>query len=200
MATTAYISAARAQQHAALASLDESLIELLVAAASRIIEKWCRKSLLEAETTEVRNGDGTNRLILKRTPVDPTSMAVVITMGDDVQTTYTFDQDDLFIEAGTGIIQFKYNSTAEILYFPEGFQNVSITYTAGYADDDMPEDIQEACAELAANMYSMQKNDPRVFQERLGEWGTMYVQQGIRSMPDYIKELLAPYRTQVHLA
>jgi hypothetical protein len=76
-----------------------------------------------------------------------------------------------------------------ILGWPGGASHYRIVYTSGY--DSIPEDVQEACAQLVAQWYWQSKRDPGLLQEvAAGD----VVRRSIEGWPKSVRELLAPYR------
>ena len=64
-----------------------------------------------------------------------------------------------------------------------------VVYTAGY--ETIPEDVQEACAQVVAQLFYRAKRDPGLARE---EVASTMSRLPIEGMPSMIFELLAPYR------
>lgn len=82
----------------------------------------------------------------------------------------------------------------EDLIWPVGIDNFRIQYTAGYAT--IPEDVQEACAELVASWYKMFDRSQMVIHLASGSGlaSDMDKTGKIYPWPKNVKALLAPYR------
>src|SRR5262249_30874118 len=80
----------------------------------------------------------------------------------------------------------------EDLIWPTGINNFRIQYTAGYAT--IPEDVQEACAELVATWFVQRGRDLTLVHEALS--GSYAYQAAVSrgELPDRIKAMLRPYR------
>jgi hypothetical protein len=80
----------------------------------------------------------------------------------------------------------------EDLIWPTGINNFRVQYTAGYAT--IPEDVQEACAELVATWFVQRGRDLTLAHEALS--GSYSYQAAVArgELPDRIKALLRPYR------
>jgi hypothetical protein len=79
----------------------------------------------------------------------------------------------------------------EDLIWPVGISNFRIQYTAGYAT--VPEDVQEACAELVATWFQQRGRDLTL--EREDTAGTYrYQVQNNDQLPKRIRAILQPYR------
>jgi hypothetical protein len=64
-----------------------------------------------------------------------------------------------------------------------------VVYTAGY--ETIPDDVQEACAQVVAQLFYRAKRDPGLARE---EVVSTISRLPIEGMPSMIFELLAPYR------
>jgi hypothetical protein len=87
----------------------------------------------------------------------------------------------------------------EDLVWPVGINNLRVQYTAGFAI--VPEDVQEACAELVATYFAQRGRDLSLQAEALGS-GHSYSAQNpvIDSIPERVAALLRPYRITRMLA
>jgi hypothetical protein len=80
----------------------------------------------------------------------------------------------------------------EDLIWPAGINNFRIQYTAGYAS--VPEDVQEATAELVATMFAERGRDAYLLSEHLVGSASYTVEKLGALLPCRIRALLAPYR------
>jgi len=165
------VTNARAKQHNLLNQVGTTLLGNLLEAASDWVKLYTRKDFTSAAYTEKYDGQGTFDMFLNQTPV--TDVATVIIDYQDGTTPTTIDNtaDDQFLYDGeTGELKFHPNSTADITYFPFGFQNITVTYTAGYAA--LPEAITEAVCQIAAALYGMgsSSQNPAFESEKMGDY------------------------------
>jgi hypothetical protein len=65
-----------------------------------------------------------------------------------------------------------------------------VVYTAGYLEDEIPEDLKAAAAEL------VEWNFKRLSNRQIGEVNLKYGQrtQLSTSMPEHVRELIEPYK------
>lgn len=80
-------------------------------------------------------------------------------------------------------------------HFPNGFQNIEIRYTAGYAT--IPDSVQTATCMVVKALYDMSKNDAGMQSEKIGEYSyTRRALSGDFDMPVFAdaRLLLAPYK------
>ena len=64
-----------------------------------------------------------------------------------------------------------------------------VVYTAGY--DAIPDDVQEACAAIVAQLFYRAKRDPGLARD---EVSGMYLRLPLEGIAPLVFELLAPYR------
>src|SRR5437588_243516 len=122
---------------------DDALLSRLVTAASRFIESWLGRQVAPSDWQEVRDGSGGQRLAFANTPVTAMlSLAI----------------DGLAIPpapSGGGFGAAYVSTPTELALrgyvFTRRAQNVSVTYTAGFATT--PPDLAQACIELVALRY-----------------------------------------------
>jgi len=176
---------ARARQSASLADLSDSDLTTLLQAAGSLLERVCHRQFARATATETYDGDGTNRLVLNRWPIESVAS---VTITDASGETTELDGSEFRVKSTAGIIEFKPDSTAGYTVFPEGFQNVSVTYTAGY--DPMPDGIQEAVVEIAAWLYETNNRDLSAVSERLGDYSVTRD----TGLPAFVERVIAAYR------
>jgi hypothetical protein len=80
----------------------------------------------------------------------------------------------------------------EDLIWPPGIDNFRVQYTAGYST--IPEDVQEACAELVVGTYKLFDQNQLFSHETIPGQSHQFPAAG--SWPVNIRTLLAPYRQQ----
>lgn len=121
---------------------DDELLSRLITGASAFIESWCTRSFALTQYTDVLNGKGSNTMLLGNYPITAVSFVKVDNISihaaaDCTQIGYAFDDIAVYLQGGQ--------------IFTKGIRNVTITYTAGYAD--VPADIAMACFELVGKKY-----------------------------------------------
>jgi hypothetical protein len=79
----------------------------------------------------------------------------------------------------------------EDLIWPVGINNFRVQYTAGYAT--VPEDVQEACAELVATYYQQRGRDLSLSSEDIANT-YRYSAANFDQLPKRVEALLRPYR------
>lgn len=127
--------------------LDDGLIQDFTDAANDAIGNYLGRNILSASYTEVRDGTGTNTLVLANTPVTLVG-AVTIT------SPRSFAAAPLNSTPLVSGVDYAWTSSAIKLYcgqFPRGVANVTVVYTAGYAT--VPKDLTHAATKWAALRY-----------------------------------------------
>lgn len=119
----------------------DDLLERMIDAASATIEKYCQRHFLQANYTESKDGTGQRRITVRNIPM--TAVASVTVNGIAIPARpsatgqgYTFDQ------YGVKLTGYE---------FTDGYDNVVISYTAGFAA--VPDDVDMACCELVSLRY-----------------------------------------------
>jgi hypothetical protein len=119
----------------------DDLLERMIDAASVTIERYCGRTFLQANYTEVRHGTGQRRMSVRNIPM--TAVSSVTVNGRSIPARpgatgqgFTFDQ-------------YCVNLTG--YDFTDGYDNVAISYTAGFAA--VPADVDLACCELVSLRY-----------------------------------------------
>jgi len=122
----------------------DNVIDALIPAASEAIENTCGRRFAQASYTDYRDGDGLDRIVLRRRPV--TEVAGV---WDDPARTFgdatKLDADEYVLDAERGIVLLRAGT------FSEGVRNVKVSYTAGAAA--VPDDVAQACRMLVAAWF-----------------------------------------------
>ena len=184
----------QASQNAILANLTNAEIAALTDRALEIIERWlCRKLQLET-FSEVYDGTG-GSVFLRNYPVTEIQEISIRTCDEVV--TYSAESgtdvpDGFVLNHITGEVRASFCSST-IVYFPHGFQNIEVTYSAGYAT--LPQSIIEATVQLAAFLYSLSLSDQTLKSETFRE-GYSYVNGDMTSdgYPKTIFDLISSYK------
>ena len=127
-------------------------------------------------TSELYDGDDTNTLLLKNFPITGfTSLYINGTL---------IASGDYVYYASSGIINYKYG------IFDKGWQNISITYKAGYAS--VPTDIKMAVAEVVQKKYVQFDKKTESFSSETFTGGSLMVQD--KEMTDFARDVIWKYR------
>lgn len=155
-----------------------------------------RSSFLASEFTERIDGLGWDTVILKHTPIDTTedySVAVYIGATETV----SVSSSSYYIDEATGILRLIADPFTSMLYggidaggFADGFRNVEVTYTGGYASDAIPEDLQQMAIEYACSIYRRKNYDPNLKSENLGRYSYVMADVGPRVADEQLKQAL----------
>jgi hypothetical protein len=163
-------------------AMDATLTRLIEAAEARI-RGICgsRDSFLTATFVETFDGDAAQIIRLKNGPI--TSITSIVADG------VTISSDLYSFNASRGVVGFThparstYWSTAmpsgllvtgrsfNSPSFGNGFNTVTVTYVAGYANQAaVPADLQQAAVELAGLYFQAMERDPGINSETLGSY------------------------------
>jgi len=122
----------------------------LIEVASQLIEKRCNRVFAAANYTEEKhNGSGDNSIFVFNPPINSLTALSIVTTENIV-----VDVDDLEYNSVTGEIRWqRYNRTGTVglTVWPEGFQNILITYNGGFSS--IPKPIELLCAEMVLNTF-----------------------------------------------
>ena len=181
---------ARAQQNPILANVDETFLSNLLKAAGEHIEKTCGRVFSETDRTdEAYDGFWERSLILDHFPIIALDS---VTITDCAGTEIDIDGAQFDIKNDIGEIRFKPAAqlTGTYAHFPRGYQNITVTYTSGFAS--VPSDVQEGCVQMAMFLHSSNQTDPSYTSERLGayQWAREKLNGG---MPSSIRALISHY-------
>ncbi|SEJ55960.1 head-tail connector protein [Frateuria terrea] len=155
-------------------SATDGVLSSLITAISAAIESYCNRTFASAAYTESRNGTGGNRLFLAHGLV--TAVASVTVDGQAIPaavgtgTGYLFDETTVYLRG---------------YCFHRGVQNVTVSYTAGYAS--VPSDVAQACVELVAAHFAKRDRIDKS-SETLGTQQTISYSQA--DMPAAVKTAL----------
>ena len=128
-------------QIAADQNTDDGFLQHQVTTATAMIQQRLNRQILVAAYTEVRNGMGQRAIKVVNQPIVSVSLvqvgnSVISPRGDPCASGYTFDAALIYLSGWC---------------FTRGQQNVTLIYTAGYAQ--VPADLENAVAELIAWKY-----------------------------------------------
>lgn len=150
----------------------DAVLQDLITAASAAVETYTARKFTQDSYTELYDGTGLPHLVLRQAPV--ASVTSVKLDGQELPA------DDYAVYGQTGVLRRKTG------YWPEGVQNIEVSYTAGYAS--VPPDVEQAAILLVAAWY---KTDISDFSNLLSEAGGVIRPE---AMPSRVRALLEPYR------
>lgn len=176
----------------------DNLIKRKINAGTDIIERYCQLDEIHhfkkaTYTDEEYDGTGIDQLILRMRPV--------IISGSDTFTLYlrngslnednweTIDDSEYFVDKRAGVIDAKFT-------FIKQYNRYKVTYNAGY--EDIPNDLQEACAVLAGYLVNNASEGTGVKRKKEGQREIEYFQASSSSDKSLLQqlnldEILDPY-------
>lgn len=180
-------SVERAERQARLATLgtaDPQELQELLEAATKVVQNYTSRDLVRtAYTDQFHHGNGTRSIELCQYPLI-TLTAVKVVDGNETEESFT---GSIFrTELESGIIVFKPSETGVFL---NGFENLKITYTAGYTE--IPDDLQHVTILMAIRLLDMQTFGTDMKRRKLGDYEEERFKGELISDP--IRQLLAPY-------
>lgn len=160
----------------------DSVLTALVSNASAMIESFCNRAFAQATYTDTLNGTGKAQMCLPNSPVTAVASLSVDGMSvppsaDTTLSGYVFDALSVYLRPG-----------GYPCAFTKGIQNVTVTYTAGYAV--VPLDVAQACIEMVAYKFAKRSRIDKA-SETLGTQQTISFSQA--DMPAQVKTALKPY-------
>jgi len=162
----------------------DSIVELCINAASERIEREVDRKLASQSFIEYHHGTGQNVILCRQWPVTAVSEV-------------KFDSTGSFSDPSTIVDTSRYtvgdDQTAIVMIngyiVPKGYQNIKLTYTAGYAT--IPSDLEMACLWLVRYYFSMRQNQMiGKTTSSKGDESSSWTQ----AMPEEIREILAKYK------
>jgi hypothetical protein len=149
-----------------LPAAEQAQVDALIAVASEWIEKECNRIFLAATyTDEIQNGLIHEEIFVNNIPLNSVTnvktIAQATTSTNDVTTTYL--STEILFEGSTGAIRLRNGAR-----WPDGFQNIKITYNGGFSA--IPEPIKLLCANLTIFMFSPELLGNLMEKERIGDY------------------------------
>ena len=145
------------------------MISVLIDRVQKSFEAYCNTSFESASYTEYYDGTGNGYLFLKNIPVTSISSIYDDSSWLWASTSLLPSADYRIMNNNT--VYYKSYLTAEI-------QNIKITYVAGYADDSIPNDLQQACIEEVGRKYNNYK-DYDITAKSLSDGSITYTEKGL---------------------
>lgn len=173
----------------------DALFARLITAASQYIRTWSNRDFVSQSYTRKINGNGTRSLPFPDYPVSAVASLMINGVNvpaspDNIRAGYVFDDRFLYLigyqtgPAGPGGLGY---------HMAKGFQNVQISYTAGYSP--VPLDVEQACIEMIASRYKARSRVDEVSKNLSG----MVVAFSQKDLNDSIKTILGQYKKVIPL-
>ena len=146
---TDFISTEDAKEYLSIdnsVTTDDDLLDKLVKSATKFIKVQTRRELIEATYQEVIDGEDNAVLFLSEYPINSVTNIKI--------TDVTVYENDESQDYSTFYI---YNDTSMIRrssVFPDGFLNIEVNYTAGWSQENLPEDLTQATKELVSFKFN----------------------------------------------
>lgn len=155
----------------------DSLIESLLDSFNKVIEDWLGVTMINSQYAEIYDGDGTDTLFLEHYPI-----VAISSLKLDGE---ALDSDDYYIYPYKGYIRLADS------VFTKDYQNIEITYTAGWGvtRDDIPDALKLALKMWVERTFKGENVD---FSQRFGE--SFIIRASMQSIPVDIKQILSPYK------
>lgn len=172
-----------------LSNINVGYLSSLINASESIIETYTNKIFNNQILTEIYNGNSSTTLKLDKFPVTSVTSVTVVDQSDDSSTVY--NGSVFYVDLVTGEIRFNQNNVdpANDNVFLSGFQNITVVYVAGYTT--VPEDIIQAVIQL---ILFFNNNAGGIKSEKIGDYAVSYSGSSGNNLPQYIKNMLDPYR------
>lgn len=198
----------KAYRQTSATTWDTLVTDVLIPTAQAEIEAYTDRVIESATyTDEAYSGDGSQELLLRNWPV--TVLTSIKVKADDGTTT-TLDSSDYRADLGTHntglVVRLPYTGGSSRLAvddwgeplgyrsqgasFPEGFQNILVTYTGGYAT--VPANIVLAAHRLIDHYLSQRGVDIGVSNDSQGNRSSTF--RGGMDIDLMKRSLLGPYR------
>lgn len=143
----------------------DTAIGYLVTAVSHFITLYCERESFHSDTyTTTFDGTGRRSFFLPETPI--TALTTVLFDANEA-TTDSHTGSEFDYNAKTGEIRFKPTAT-NARSFNKGFQNLTITYTGGYAT--IPANLELACWRAIEFYFNASQTNANVKREKIGDY------------------------------
>jgi len=177
----------------------DTLLERLINQVSDFVEHYCDRTFIEtANSNELYDGTGTDKLFLKNFPVSSTATFTLEkrNSNQNVSSWSSIDSELFFVDYTTGIIE------TNGWGFLEAPQHFRVTYTSGYDFDNFTPgntlesqnigDLEYAVWKLVANVYYMRKDSSNVQSESIGDYSVTFRKSTMTDQE--IKDILNRFR------
>lgn len=153
-------------------------------AASAIIQTKLNRSFPLQTYTEYYDGVGSTTLQLRNTPV---TAITSITLNPYSSTPTVINGSDIIFNLTTGLVSVGSSSLHAGWFgydYYSGQQNILVVYTAGYST--IPQDLQEAVAQVVTRMYLARGADLTMSMEKIGDYQYMRAKDAAQFLTDDI--------------
>lgn len=135
----------------------DAIVQSLITAFSALISNYCNRNFVGIKSySEIRNGSGTDELVVANVPLVAVQSLTVDTVAVPAQTA---DGSPGYFIVPDSDQQFGQSTIALYGYcLSRGRRNVRITYTAGWPT--IPVDIAQACVECVQSAYKRTDRGP----------------------------------------
>lgn len=136
-----------------LSNTDDQLLQRLITAQSRYVQSWLNREIKSRAYNETRNATKGQRMMFGDYPVTSVSLVqvdnvVIPPAANPTSAGYSFDDQFVYLNG----YSFGGGLALGSRLFGRGFNNVKLSYVAGYAS--VPAEIEQAVIELVALRYS----------------------------------------------
>lgn len=175
---------------------EQAYISSLLTVAEEYLQDrfWHRQIEAATYTDEIHDGTGEPSIFVNNIPLNSiTDIDITYTNYNSATVTETYVASKFDINTKTGEIRFKPGSFLSEAggYFPEGFQNIKITYNGGFSP--VPETIKYLIAKFIIHAYDPSALPDTIEKEKLGEYFYSKSKELIQSFPFSDKKLFDSY-------
>lgn len=192
-----YTSVARARRKPVFSAISAEVVQDYLTAAEAWVDRWTGRSGFDTSSrTEVYDGGGHDCLRLRAIPITSIT-SITITDADGSTEALTISTDVDYDTGLKGEVRFGPNNASSYAYWPSGFRNISVVYTAGYAVGSVPDDIQEAVIHraLALHMETSLYMAAGLKSQKIGDGSQQRIsREDVDLVMDRVYELLGPYK------
>ena len=169
-----------------------------IASAQSMLETFCGRLFDSAQRTEKHSGNGKAFFVVRNVPITAIASIALI---DDAGTSTTVDSGDYRadLDGETGKVwrigaaegryivddvgQLETTRLGVSPCWPEGFKNISITYTGGYTSDTMPAGLKQLALEMVDELAWGAGKAQGLQSENVSTNGYNYARGAARSAP-----------------
>jgi uncharacterized phiE125 gp8 family phage protein len=171
------------------ASSEDDNIERLIDRMSAFAGSYCGRKFISASYTKEYDGHDDTILLLDQYPVTAVT-SVKIDSSREFEAASLVDADDYDLDVDAGLI--KLVGIGQTL-FPKGLGNIQVVYTAGYATNAVPHDLQHAVLLMVTATYKkdFQQKRSGISSETVGDKTVTYESEAI---PKAAMKILDQYR------
>lgn len=130
--------------------IDDTRLALLCRMASGQIANEIGRPVLATSTTELYDGDGSNMLRLRRTPIVEVTALAIGGVSQDRTSLRVYPEFILWDEGDESTYDPRLRGSSQV--FPAGRQNVSVTYRAGYTQ--IPAALADAALQQVVYLHN----------------------------------------------